>query len=52
MRNIRTRRIFRRGVVAVFAMLLADGASLANAHDEVTEGSANALIREFFESLD
>lgn len=52
MRNIRTRRIFRRGVVAVFAMLLADGASLAHTRDGVPEVPANALIREFFESLD
>lgn len=52
MRNMQTYRIFRRGVVAVFAMLLADGASLANAHDGGTEVPANAIIKEFLESLD
>lgn len=52
MRNIQTHRIFRRVVVAVFTMLLADGASLANARNEVTEVPANALIREFLESQD
>ena len=51
MHHIQTHRIFRRVVVAVFAMLLADGASLANARDGVTEVPANVLIRESLESL-
>ena len=52
MRNIQTHRILRGVVVAVFAMLLADGASLANAHDGGTEVPENAIIKEFLESLD
>lgn len=51
MHHIQTHQIFRRGAVAVFAMLLANGASLANARDGVTEVPANALIRESLESL-
>ena len=52
MRDIQTHRILRRVVVAVFAMLLAGGASLANARDGETEVLADSIIREFLESFE
>lgn len=52
MRDIQTHRILRRVVVAVFAMLLTGGASLANARDGETEVLADSIIREFLESFE